>query len=119
MNEQQRTDQQRKALEKWCNMCAAELNRQGIPYHIVISKIMERGIETMWDQGNFKGLFRIILCHVYPDYDSTADAGTKEYNVIYEGLVKWFGQEEGAVLPPWPDRFSQAMEFNKELYKND
>ena len=113
---EQRTDQPRKALEVWCAQCAKVCNDSGVPFHVVWQKIMERGIEVRWDQENFKDLFRVILCQVYKDFKSTSDAGTTEYDVIREGLTKWFGQEEGVTLPPWPDRFSQAEEFATKLY---
>ncbi len=101
----QRTPTQNNSLQLWCRQAAKVLNEQGVELPIVLDKLQKRGVGVMWDEDNFKNVFRTVLGSVYEGVESTADAKTDQYDTIYQGLCKWFAQEEGATLPPWPDRF--------------
>ena len=43
--------------------------------------------------------------------ESTTEASRTDYNAEYTALCKWFGQEFGIQLPPWPDRFSMGRDM--------
>jgi hypothetical protein len=103
MSNKPKTDAQRAALHVWCRECAHTLNDQGQPQWLAMKKIHDRGIEVAWTEETFKDMFRAIYSTVFSK-QSTEDATTTDYNVIYEGMCRWFAQEMGVVLPPWPHK---------------
>ena len=105
-----KTDHQRNALHLWFRQCARVLNDAGLEKRVVIDALMSRGIDMPWSEESFKeDIFKPVY-HVVTSKDSTEQADTEEFNKVYMGLVRWFGQEFGAVLPPFPSHFTQGLD---------
>ena len=100
MTDNQRTDQQRKALELWCKLLAADLNKAGLDQR----KVLKPGVEIPWGQESVKDqLFRPIFTAM-TGKESTADAETSEYNQVYEVLSRHLSSKLGVTPPPWPTK---------------
>lgn len=102
-----KTDAQRNSAHLWMRQVAEVLNANGVDKRVVIHKLATRGIDTQWTGESFKAdVYRPIFQKVTAQ-QSTEEASTTDHDLVYQGLVKWVGQEFGVVLPPWPDRYSQ------------
>ena len=100
-----RTPKQSDCLHLWFRQVAATLNESGLDQTVVIKALESRGIDIPWTEDSFKASIWRPIQQAMIGQESTTKAGTTDYNAEYQGLVKWFGQEFGVVLPPWPDRF--------------
>jgi len=101
----QRTDQQRKALELWCKMLAAELNKAGLDQR----KVLKPGIEIPWGQDSVKKqLFKPIL-EAMTGHESSADAETTDYNKVFEVLSRHLASKLGVTVPAWPTKDREDM----------
>ena len=119
MNDQQRTDSQNRSLHLWFRHVAKALNDAGIDQKATIDKLQTRGLDIPWTDSAFKENVWKPIYKAMSGNESTTDANRTDYNAEYMGLCKWFAQEFGVTLPPFPDRFSQAMEASKQLYGKD
>ena len=98
MTDKQRTDQQRKALEVWCKLLAEQLNASGLDQR----KVLKPGIEIPGGQESVKEqLFKPIL-EAMTGHESSADAGTGDYNKVYEVLCRHLADKLGVTAPAWP-----------------
>jgi len=79
---QKRTDQQRKALYRYFNLLATALNDGGYDVQTVLAKAIGRD----WDAEGVKSLLWKPLQVAITSKESTADADTKEYSIVYEKL---------------------------------
>jgi len=119
MNDQQRTDTQNRSLHLWFRQVAKALNDAGIDQRATIEALQTRGLDVPWTDTAFKENVWKPIYKAMSGHESTTEAGRTDYNAEYTGLCKWFGQEFGVTLPPWPDRFSQSQEFAERLYTDD
>jgi hypothetical protein len=103
----QRTTQQRKSLELWCKQSARVLRDAGIDLQALMA-VKEVSVPISHEL--FKDvIFRPIFTALTGE-KSTADANTKDYDVVYHTLVRHFGDKLGVVLPAWPSRFNEGEE---------
>ena len=107
-----KTDSQRAAAHLWFRECSQVLNDSGMERKLVIEALAERGIDMPWDARGeaFKELVYKPLLAVVTGKTSTEDESTTDPNLLYHGIVRWFGQEFGVTLPPFPDRFTQGLD---------
>ena len=82
------------------------LNEHGIERKVVIDKLTSRGLDMPWDEKSFKELVYKPVFQAVTREESTEDANRTDHSICYEGLCKWFGQEFGVTLPPFPSRES-------------
>ena len=96
----QRTSQQRKALELWCRLLSEDLNAAGLDQR----KMLKPSIEIPWSQESVKSqLFRPVFTAM-TGLESTADADPSDYNKVYEVLCRHLSTKLGVTAPAWPDR---------------
>lgn len=106
-----KTEAQRNAIHLWFEQVAQVLNDQAIEKSVVIEKLTTRGLDTRWTADSFKqDVYKPVYQKVTGGKASTEAANTTDHNICVEGLQKWAAQELHVVLPPFPDRFSQAAE---------
>jgi hypothetical protein len=107
--EQPKTDAQRSAIHIWFRQVAEVLNDAGLDKRVVIEKLSKRGIDMPWTESSVKADIYKPIFQVVHDKKSTEDAGTTDHDKVYHGLVKWFGQEFGVPLPPFPSRENEGL----------
>lgn len=78
MTEKQRTSQQNKALHKWCEEMAVELQNAGVPLDVFF-----KNTQADYTKETVKNLWRGFAKAKY-DKDSTADLTTAQINEIYD-----------------------------------
>ena len=109
--EKPKTDKQRAAVHKWFEQVAKALNDNGIEKHVVIEMLRTRGLQTQWTKESFKeDVYKPVYAKVTGGKDSTEKANTKDHDICVQGLQKWAAETLHVVLPPFPDRFTQAEE---------
>ena len=97
---EQRTSQQRKALELWCRLLSEDLNAAGLDQR----KMLKASIAIPWSQESVKSqLFRPVFTAM-TGLESTADAETGDYSKVYEVLARHLGDKLGVTAPAWPDK---------------
>jgi hypothetical protein len=89
--EKQRTNQQNKALHKWCDELARECSHKGVSYKAVV-----QNMEVDWTPEAVKGIIRAVLKAMYKK-DSTADATTVELTNACKEVDKIF-LEQGILI---------------------
>ena len=96
----QRSPQQRKALEVYCDMLATSLNNAG--YSFNDNTIIR--LPVQFTQENVKEtIFKGAMRGLYPDKDSTTELSTTEIQSVYENL-NLYTAEHWAISVPWPDK---------------
>ena len=96
------TAKQRNAIHLWFEQVADHLNSQGIDKIIVIDALKTRGLDVQWSGASFKNDVYKPVYNKVSSQDSTEDATSSDHDICYNGLIKYFGQEFGIQLPPWP-----------------
>lgn len=104
----QRTLKQSDCLHLWFRQVAAVLNDADLTQQLVVDALVKRGLEISWTESSVKENIWKPVQQAMTGKLSTTQAGRTDYNAEYIALCKWFGEEFGVVLPPWPDRFSQG-----------
>ena len=103
---EQRTAQQRKALEVYCHGLAEILNASG--YDFNDGKVIR--LPVAFTQENVKEyMFKKVMTAMYPDKTSTTELSTTEIQQVYENL-NTFTAEKFGVSVTWP---SQEELFNQ------
>lgn len=101
------TDKQRNSLHLWLRKVTAVLVKQGYVFEF-------NGLRLQPTEALLKEVFRAGYTATC-GHESTENASTTDYDAPYHAMIKFFG-DQGIVLPPWPDIFSQAQEFQERLY---
>tara|TARA_R110002074_G_scaffold307570_1_gene478418 strand:- start:840 stop:1217 length:378 start_codon:yes stop_codon:yes gene_type:complete len=105
---QPKTDAQRSAVHLWIREVAGVLNDAGLEKRVVIEALGKRGIDMPWSEESFKAdIYKPIFQSVFAK-ESTEEASTTDHDKIYNGLIRWFGQEFGVELPPFPSQENAA-----------
>jgi len=100
----QRTGQQNKALHKYCQMVADEMNAAGYDAKQVISLPISLTPEIVKDC-----IFKAIMTALYPDKTSTTQLSTTEIQDVYENMNRATGQKFGVSMD-WPSDESLSEE---------
>ena len=100
--EKQRSIQQNKALHKWCEETARELNNAGIS-----KEVFYRDIQADYTLENIKELWRSFARTKYGK-NSTTELTTKEFTEIYDEVNRHISQF--GIFMPFPS------EENSENY---
>ena len=86
----QRSGQQNKALHKYCQMVADEMNAAGYDAQTVISLPISLTPEIVKEC-----IFKVIMKALYPDKTSTTELSTTEIQDVYENMNNATGQKFG------------------------
>tara|TARA_R110000796_G_C14299589_1_gene405059 strand:- start:7 stop:324 length:318 start_codon:yes stop_codon:yes gene_type:complete len=97
-----KTDRQRNAIHLWFDQVAKTLNDSSIDKVVVIEALNTRGLDMQWTGESFKSDVYKPVYQKVTAQESTEEASTTDHDICYHGLVKYFGQEFGVQLPPWP-----------------
>ncbi len=103
--EDKRTDTQNASLHLWLRQTAKALNDAGLDQRAVIEALQTRGLDLPWTEVSFKENVWRPIAKAMTHKESTTEANRIDYNAEYTALCKWFGQEFGVTLPPWPTRY--------------
>ncbi|PHR99240.1 MAG: hypothetical protein COA78_25185 [Blastopirellula sp.] len=104
--EQQRTNQQNRALHLWCRQLSDCLNEAGLDQR----KMLKAGIDVPWNEQSVKTtLFKPLLVAM-TEKDSTADANTKEFDKVCAVLTRHLATKLGVTAPAWPDARTRGRE---------
>jgi len=92
-----RTLQQNKALHKWCDLIANQLNDSGL----YVTDVLK--METQWSMSKVKeNIFKPVVKQLY-NKNSTTKLKKDEFENIIDAIVKAFAQK-GIVVPDFPNR---------------
>ena len=91
-----RTDQQRKAIEVYCDNVAEAMNSAG---HGLKAVLEQKALDVPCTQENmkeiiFKGIARAMFNKL-----STTELNTAEVNEVYEVMNRWLGEKFGVHVP--------------------
>ena len=103
-----RTDQQRKAIEVYCDQVAKALNESDQSVQTVFTMPVQITHENIKEN-----MFKVIMKALYPDKTSTTQLSTTEVQDVYEHMNK-ITCERFHVGIDWPSYESQ---LNESLYK--
>lgn len=95
--EDPKTAQQRKALHKWLELLAHDLNSAGFSQKMVLEKM---ALDIPWTKESLKTLFREIAKALY-SLNSTEDLNRGQMQVTYEVLDQQISEITG-VRVEWP-----------------
>lgn len=102
MTDKQRTDQQRKAIEVYCNMLSDCMNAAGYEKRAVFAKMRE-GFDIPWSQDSVKeDLFKPIVKAMFKK-GSTTELEPGQVNEVYKVLDKWTSENLGITVE-FPNR---------------
>lgn len=105
MDEKQRTLQQNKALHKFFQLLADELNEKGLD----MRKTLKESIEIPWNGRTVKDYLWRPIQELQLKKESTTELTTREIDKIYETLNRFLG-EKLAVHVPFPSLEEMALE---------
>ena len=91
------TPQQRKALHRWCELCAHTLNRNQMWFRPQFSNA-----QLPWDKMRFKNVIYKEFLRLAMGKDSTEKQDTVDPSEVYLALSAHFQTEHGVQLPEWP-----------------
>lgn len=106
VGERQRSDQQRKAIEVYCNELAKAMNAAGLDQRAVLASMRE-GVEIPWSQDRVKDTLWREVQKAMLDKTSTTNLSRQEVSQVYEALNRWTSQTLG-VSVPFPERREEA-----------
>ena len=112
MNERPRTLNQNAALHVWLRKVAEQLNDAGMD----MKAVLKPEVDIPWTEESAKNHLWRPIQEVMTDHESTTECNTIDYNAIYLVICRHMAEKHGITLPPWPDHFSQAQEFQDRLY---
>jgi len=98
-----RTTKQQSALEVWCRATAKFFNDSGFTREIRCSIFKDGSFECDWTRSSVKDEVWRPVQVALTKKESTTEADTVDYALVYETLVRAFGGK-GITLPPWPTR---------------
>ena len=104
MTEEQRTAQQRKAIEVYCREVAKALDESGQSVQTVFT------MPVSITQKNIKEhMFKVVMTALFPEIHSTTELNTKQVSQVYENMNRVIAERYG-VSVPWPSIDEQRIE---------
>lgn len=94
---EQRTNQQRKAIEVYCKLLAEALDREGVTLQNVTARIKKAEIRPT--QENIKEVVFKPMCQALLNKQSTTELTTAEVDRVYEMVNAFVGREWGLHIP--------------------
>ena len=98
--EKRRTLTQNRALHKYCELLANELNERGMTQ----MKVLRHDAEVPWTMATVKDSLWKPLQKAMLDKESTSEGNTTDYSKVYEVLSRHLAMKLG-VSVGWPNRF--------------
>lgn len=92
------TNQQRRALHKWCRQCEQYLNQT---QNWRVSPINPKRV-FRWGEGDFKYYIYKPFLLAYTGKKSTEEQDSVDPGEVYLALSSHFQTDHGMQLPPWP-----------------
>jgi hypothetical protein len=106
-----KTEAQRNAEHLWFRQAAKCLNDAGISLSVIVETLSKTTVDTLVTEDNFKAVvYKPVLKAMSGGKDSTEKESTTDPAAVVQGIQKFFAERLEVVLPPFPDRFSQAEE---------
>jgi hypothetical protein len=99
-----RTPQQNKALHGWLTAVADCLNSAGLD----MKKTLKPQVEIPWTGSSAKEHLWKPIQQVLANVESTTEATTKDYILIYEVITRHIASSHGVTLPPWPSQQNEG-----------
>ena len=99
-----RTDQQRKAIELYCKLMSAALNDAGFSYTNFVEIVAKNGVQVPFDKDKFKESWRMVQIAM-TGKKSTADLNSDEVTKIYDVLNAKFIDMTNGVSVEFPNRW--------------
>ena len=99
-----RTDQQRKAIEMYCKLMSAALNDAGFSYTGFVEIVAKNGVQVPFDQIKFKESWRMVQIAM-TGKKSTADLNSDEVTKIYDVVNQKFIDMTNGVSIEFPNRW--------------
>lgn len=90
----QRTLTQNKALHKYFELLAQELNQAGFD----MKRTLKPGIDIPWSPATVKEYLWKPVQHAYLDKESTTELTTKEIDKVYDVLNRHLGETTGVTV---------------------
>ena len=84
----QRTDQQRKALEVYCKLCAEAINNAGLTMQESLKTLMD----VEWSQETFKNIVWKAAQKKFLNKDSTTQLEKHEIDEVYDHVNRWLAK---------------------------
>jgi hypothetical protein len=109
----QRTTLQNKALHKFFELLADELNAAGLDQR----KVLKPSIEIPWGRESIKRqLFKPIMNAMYPDKESTTQLTTDEVSKVYKVLNRHLAEKFSLTIP-FPSSDFQSLILAYEQFE--
>lgn len=102
----QRTGSQNNALHLWFSQIADECRDVGIDSKILFSKTMH--VEVTPDI--IKGMWKVLQNAYYKKKSTTELKKTGEIDKLQDHFIRFFGEQHGITLPPFPSNDIKAWE---------
>lgn len=91
-----RTDQQNKAIHKYCEQLADALNDAGYTFND--QKVIQ--IDVQFTKENVKeSIWRNVQTALYPEKHSTTELEKMEVSEVYENISRFIGERAGVHVP--------------------
>jgi hypothetical protein len=108
ITKKQRSLAQNRALHKFCELLADELNSAGLEQKVVLSQ----WIDVQWSKDSVKEVLWKPILKVLSEKSSTTEMDTKEPSEVYEHLVRFFGEKFDLEIPNWPSELETNSYLN-------
>ena len=91
MNDKQRTIQQNKALHKWFELVADELNDAGLD----MKKVLKPNIDISWTKSSIKEYLWRPVQYAMLGKKSTRNLSKKQIDPVWEQINRFLGEKHG------------------------
>jgi len=99
-----RTDQQRKAIELYCKLMSEALNDSGFTYTNFVEVVARRGVQVPFDQEKFKEAWRLVQLSMFKK-KSTTELTSQEVTQVYDVINQKFIDMTNGVSIEFPNRW--------------
>lgn len=97
--EQNRTDQQNKALHVWYEAVAEECRKNGVDAKMVMSKVVRMNMTATF----IKEMWKTLQLALFQKKSTTQLRKSGEIDIIRDHFIRFFADEFQLELPPFPD----------------
>ena len=115
--EMQRTGQQRKSIEKYCDLVAKAMNDSGESVQTVFTAPVE-----ITHQNIKEYMFKVVMTALYPDKTSTTELDSDQVTKVYDNMHRIVAERYG-INVEWPSVESLYNEsqqrFNAPIDKGE
>lgn len=110
--EKKRSTAQNKALHKFCELLADELNNAGLD----MKKVLKPNIDIPWNKDSVKEYLWKPVLEAVTMKNSTTEMSTTDPDKVWELLNRHIGEKFGVEIPEWPNE-THSKEYIKSLMR--